>query len=210
VIPPFEEELRQGLVELGLFATDQQLNLLLSYLLLLDKWNASFNLSGVVEINSMVSRHLLDSLAINAHLQGSVFVDIGSGAGLPGIPLAILNPENHFILVDSNGKKTRFLFQAKTELGLANIDVENCRIEHYQSTQQIDMVMCRAFSALGDAVSKSQHLLEKEGKFLAMKGRYPEDEIAALPNCFEISKTTKLQIPGNDSERHLIEVVKKC
>jgi 16S rRNA (guanine527-N7)-methyltransferase len=210
VIPPFEEELRQGLVELGLFATDQQLNLLLSYLLLLDKWNASFNLSGVVEINSMVSRHLLDSLAINAHLQGSVFVDIGSGAGLPGIPLAILNPENHFILVDSNGKKTRFLFQAKTELGLANIDVENCRIEHYQSTQQIDMVMCRAFSALGDAVSKSQHLLEKEGKFLAMKGRYPEDEIAALPNCFEISKTTKLQIPGNDSERHLIEIVKKC
>jgi 16S rRNA (guanine527-N7)-methyltransferase len=210
VIPPFEEELRQGLVELGLFATDQQLNLLLSYLLLLDKWNASFNLSGVVEINSMVSRHLLDSLAINAHLQGSVFVDIGSGAGLPGIPLAILNPENHFILVDSNGKKTRFLFQAKTELGLANIDVENCRIEHYQSTQQIDMVMCRAFSALGDAVSKSQHLLEKEGKFLAMKGRYPEDEIAALPNCFEISKTTKLEIPGNDSERHLIEVVKKC
>ncbi|HIF75179.1 MAG TPA: 16S rRNA (guanine(527)-N(7))-methyltransferase RsmG [Porticoccaceae bacterium] len=205
-----EEELRQGLVELGLFATDQQLNLLLSYLLLLDKWNASFNLSGVVEINSMVSRHLLDSLAINAHLQGSVFVDIGSGAGLPGIPLAILNPENHFILVDSNGKKTRFLFQAKTELGLANIDVENCRIEHYQSTQQIDMVMCRAFSALGDAVSKSQHLLEKEGKFLAMKGRYPEDEIAALPNCFEISKTTKLEIPGNDSERHLIEVVKKC
>jgi 16S rRNA (guanine527-N7)-methyltransferase len=205
VIPPIEEELRQGLVELGLFATDQQLNLLLSYLLLLDKWNASFNLSGVVEINSMVSRHLLDSLAINAHLQGSVFVDIGSGAGLPGIPLAILNPENHFILVDSNGKKTRFLFQAKTELGLANIDVENCRIEHYQSTQQIDMVMCRAFSALGDAVSKSQHLLEKEGKFLAMKGRYPEDEIAALP-----SKTTKLEIPGNDSERHLIEVVKKC
>ncbi len=210
MIPPFEEELRQGLVELGLFATDQQLNLLLSYLLLLDKWNASFNLSGVVEINSMVSRHLLDSLAINAHLQGSVFVDIGSGAGLPGIPLAILNPENHFILVDSNGKKTRFLFQAKTELGLANIDVENCRIEHYQSPQQIDMVMCRAFSALGDAVSKSQHLLEKEGKFLAMKGRYPEDEIAALPNCFEISKTTKLQIPGNDSERHLIEIVKKC
>ena len=210
MIPPFEEELRQGLVELGLFATDQQLNLLLRYLLLLDKWNASFNLSGVVEINSMVSRHLLDSLAINAHLQGSVFVDIGSGAGLPGIPLAILNPENHFILVDSNGKKTRFLFQAKTELGLANIDVENCRIEHYQSPQQIDMVMCRAFSALGDAVSKSQHLLEKEGKFLAMKGRYPEDEIAALPNCFEISKTTKLQIPGNDSERHLIEIVKKC
>lgn len=210
MISPIEEELRQGLGELGLFATDQQLNLLLRYLLLLDKWNASFNLSGVVEINSMVSRHLLDSLAINVHLQGSVFVDIGSGAGLPGIPLAILNPENHFILVDSNGKKTRFLFQAKTELGLANIDVENCRIEHYQSTQQIDMVMCRAFSALGDVVSKSQHLLEKEGKFLAMKGRYPEEEIAALPNCFEISKTTKLQIPGNDSERHLIEVVKKC
>jgi 16S rRNA (guanine527-N7)-methyltransferase len=210
VISSIEEELRQGIVKLGLFATDQQINLLLNYLVLLNKWNASFNLSGVAEINSMVSRHLLDSLSINAHLKGSVFIDIGSGAGLPGIPLAILNPKNHFILVDSNGKKTRFLFQVKTELGLANIDVENCRIEHYQSNQQIDMVMCRAFSAIGDVVSKSQHLLKKEGKILAMKGRYPEDEIAALPDGFEISKTIKLEIPGNESERHLVEVLKKC
>jgi len=210
VISSIEEELRQGIVKLGLFATDQQINLLLNYLVLLNKWNASFNLSGVEEINSMVSRHLLDSLSINAHLKGSVFIDIGSGAGLPGIPLAILNPKNHFILVDSNGKKTRFLFQVKTELGLANIDVENCRIEHYQSNQQIDMVMCRAFSAIGDVVSKSQHLLKKEGKILAMKGRYPEDEIAALPDGFEISKTIKLEIPGNESERHLVEVLKKC
>lgn len=210
MISSIEEELRQGIVKLGLFATDQQINLLLNYLVLLNKWNASFNLSGVEEINSMVSRHLLDSLSINAHLKGSVFIDIGSGAGLPGIPLAILNPKNHFILVDSNGKKTRFLFQVKTELGLANIDVENCRIEHYQSNQQIDMVMCRAFSAIGDVVSKSQHLLKKEGKILAMKGRYPEDEIAALPDGFEISKTIKLEIPGNESERHLVEVLKKC
>lgn len=210
MISSIEEELRQGIVKLGLFATDQQINLLLNYLVLLNKWNASFNLSGVAEINSMVSRHLLDSLSINAHLKGSVFIDIGSGAGLPGIPLAILNPKNHFILVDSNGKKTRFLFQVKTELGLANIDVENCRIEHYQSNQQIDMVMCRAFSAIGDVVSKSQHLLKKEGKILAMKGRYPEDEIAALPDGFEISKTIKLEIPGNESERHLVEVLKKC
>ncbi len=204
-----EQELEQGIIELGLQSNEQVIGSLLGYLQLLKKWNASFNLFGVADTESMVSRHLLDSLSLNPYLQGSTFLDIGSGAGLPGIPLAILNPEKLFILIDSNGKKTRFLFQVKTALGLDNVIVENCRIEHYQSQQQIDMVMCRAFSSLEDVVTKSQHLLSQGGKLLAMKGRLPEQEINSLPSGFEVTRVEKLTIPGNDSQRHLIEIARK-
>ena len=157
----------------------------------------------------MVSRHLLDSLSLNPYLRGSIFADIGSGAGLPGIPLAILNPQKQFVLIDINGKKTRFLFEVKTALNLTNISIENCRVEHYQSLQQIDMVMCRAFSSLQDVVAKSQHLLSPDSALLAMKGRYPEQEILSLPDEFEITRVVKLEIPGNQSQRHLIEVMRK-
>jgi 16S rRNA (guanine527-N7)-methyltransferase len=133
-------------------------------------------------------------------------VDFGSGGGLPGIPLAIINPDKKFVLIDSNGKKTRFLFQVKTELALSNVSVENCRIEHYQNKQQIDMVMCRAFSTLEDAVDKLQPLLSNDCSLLAMKGIYPEEEISKLPEGFEVSQATRLEIPGITSQRHLLEV----
>lgn len=192
---------------MGLVCPEGALASLLAYLKLLKKWNSSFNLSGVSDVETMVSRHLLDSLAVSPHLCGKLFIDIGSGAGLPGIPLAILNPDKHFILIDSNGKKTRFLFQAKIELNLDNITVENCRVEHYQSKQQIDMVMCRAFSTLEGIVTKIQPLFSSSCKLLAMKGHYPEDEITELPVEFEVTKTIKLKIPGSDSQRHLIEIM---
>ncbi len=201
-----ENQLKSGIAELGLNVDDSQIEKLLDFLALLKKWNSSFNLSGVSDIESMVSLHLLDSLAINAHLNGETFIDFGSGGGLPGIPLAILNPDRKFILIDSNGKKTRFLFQVKTELALGNVSVENCRIEHYQNKQQIDMVMCRAFSTLEDAVNKLQPILSKDCSLLAMKGIYPEGEISTLPEGFEVSKATRLEIPGITSERHLLEV----
>ncbi len=204
-----EKELEQGLHTLGLESSERVLHLLMKYIRLLNKWNSTFNLSGVTDIESMVSRHLLDSLSLNRFLAGTRFLDIGSGAGLPGIPLAILNPQKQFVLVDSNGKKTRFLFEVKTTLGLTNISIENCRIEHYQSPQQIDMVMCRAFSTLEDVVTKAQHLLSSGSALLAMKGRYPEQEILSLPDDFEITRVVKLEIPGNKSQRHLIEVMHK-
>ena len=203
-----QQELRQGLEQLGLAANDGQVASLISYLQLLEKWNHHFNLSGIDDIDDMVSMHLLDSLSINAYLQGSIIVDVGTGAGLPGIPLAIMNPEKKFLLIDSNGKKTRFLFQVKIALQIENISIVNTRIEHYQNQQQIDMVMCRAFSSLEDVVTKSQHLFGKKTKLLAMKGRYPEQELRELPAGFEVSRVIKLEIPGSESHRHFVEVIR--
>lgn len=200
------EELDQGLVALGLAGNETLAPRLLQYLHLLNKWNKSFNLSGVTDINEMVAVHLLDSLALSPHLQGELFVDAGTGAGLPGIPLAILHPEKQFVLIDSNGKKTRFLFQVKLALQLENVAIENCRIEHYQSPKQIDMVMCRAFSSLADTVSKTQQLLGKDCALLAMKGRLPQQEIDELPAAFTVTAISKLGIPGSESQRHVIEI----
>ena len=204
-----QQELRQGLEQLGLAANDGQVASLISYLQLLEKWNHHFNLSGIDDIDDMVSMHLLDSLSINAYLQGSIIVDVGTGAGLPGIPLAIMNPEKKFLLIDSNGKKTRFLFQVKIAWQIENISIVNTRIEHYQNQQQIDMVMCRAFSTLQDMVTKSQHLWAKETRLLAMKGRYPEQELRELPAGFEVSRVVKLEIPGSETHRHFVEVIRK-
>ncbi|MFT4816600.1 MAG: 16S rRNA (guanine527-N7)-methyltransferase [Pseudohongiellaceae bacterium] len=203
------EELQRGISSLSLNCNEEMLSSLLAYIDLLKKWNSAYNLLGGNESDSLVSRHILDSLSINPYLEGSLIADIGAGAGLPGIPLAILNPDKNFVLIDSNGKKTRFMFQAKIQLGLDNISIENCRIEHYQSIQQIDMVMCRAFSTLADALTMLQPIFSYECKLLAMKGLYPEDEIARLPDGFELSKSIKLDVPGSESQRHLIEVMRK-
>tara|TARA_B110000858_G_scaffold89247_1_gene103107 strand:- start:23154 stop:23786 length:633 start_codon:yes stop_codon:yes gene_type:complete len=203
------EELQRGISALSLSCNEEALSSLLAYIDLLKKWNSAYNLLGGNESAMLVSRHILDSLSIHPYLEGSFIADIGAGAGLPGIPLAILNPDKKFVLIDSNGKKTRFIFQAKIQLGLDNISVENCRVEHYQSKQQIDMVMCRAFSTLADALTMLQPIFSDECKLLAMKGQYPKDEIARLPDGFELSKSIKLDVPGSESERHLIEVIRK-
>lgn len=203
------EELQRGISALSLNCNEEMLSSLLAYIELLKKWNSAYNLLGGNELGSLVSRHILDSLSVAPYLEGKLIVDIGAGAGLPGIPLAILNPQKNFVLIDSNGKKTRFMFQAKIQLGLDNITIENCRVEHYQSTQQVDMVMCRAFSTLADAVAMLLPIFSDQCKLLAMKGHYPEDEIAGLPDGFELSKSIKLDVPGSESQRHLIEVMRK-
>lgn len=203
---PNRDELQKGIAALSLDCSEVNLNALLGYIDLLNKWNSAYNLLGSNESSALVSRHILDSLSINRYLDGKLIADIGAGAGLPGIPLAILNPDKNFVLIDSNGKKTRFMFQAKIQLGLDNISVENCRIEHYQSKRQIDMVMCRAFSTLADALTMLQPIFSEECKLLAMKGQYPEEELARLPVGFELSRSIKLDVPGSESQRHLIEV----
>ena len=203
------EELQRGISSLSLNCNEEMLSSLLAYIELLKKWNSAYNLLGGNESASLVSRHILDSLSVDPHLEGNLLLDIGAGAGLPGIPLAILNPDKQFVLIDSNGKKTRFMFQAQIQLGLGNITIENCRIEHYQSIQQIDMVMCRAFATLADTLTMLQPIFSDECKLLAMKGHYPEDEIARLPDGFELSKSIKLDVPGNESQRHLIEIMRK-
>ena len=203
-----QQMLINGFEQIGISHQSEQVEQLLTYLDLLEKWNAKYNLVADSDKESMVNRHLLDSLSILPYVTGEKIVDLGSGAGLPGIPLAIFNPQRHFILIDSNGKKTRFLFQVKIALNLNNVIIENCRVESYQCSHQIDMVTCRAFSALNDIVTKSKHLLSQECKLLAMKGRFPAQEIESLPEDFSVTKIVKLPVQGTDSERHLIEVIR--
>lgn len=199
--------LEAGLAAMGLPVVAGQIDSLLRYRDLLLRWNQHFNLVSAGELPAFCSRHLLDSLGIAQDLgPATTILDVGSGAGLPGIPLAILYPDKHFILLDSNGKKTRFLFQASTELSLANVSVENCRLEHYQSPRQIDIVTCRAFASLAETLALGRHCFSGQTMLLALKGRYPEQEIKQLPPESQLVTSRRLSIPGNDSERHVIAV----
>jgi 16S rRNA (guanine527-N7)-methyltransferase len=202
----FDEYFVQEAASLGVVCDPQMRAQLARYLDELLKWNHHFNLLGMTKVEGIKSKHILDSLAVSPFLTGDTILDVGTGAGLPGIPLAIVNPGKHFVLLDSNGKKTRFLFQVKVALGLDNVTVENTRIENYQSTRQIDIVMSRAFASLRDMVDLSKHLLNEHGQWLAMKGRYPEQEIAELPSSAQFIGTEKLSIPGEDGERHLVRL----
>ncbi len=199
-------ELSELLAQADLTLSEEQIRALLDYANLLRKWNRSFNLISATDLPHLESRHFLDSLAISEYLQGQTILDVGTGAGLPGIPLAIANPHRRFILMDSNGKKTRFLFQVKLALELDNVEIENCRVEHYQNDRQIDIVTCRAFASIPDIIRASRHLLKTRTTILAMKGRYPEEELAQLPAGFDVTAIHRLQIPAEDSERHLIEI----
>jgi len=198
--------LEAGIGQLGLTISAPRQQLLLDYLALLDKWNAAYNLSGIKNIDQMLPYHLLDSLALVPYIDGQVMVDVGTGAGLPGIPLAICYPEKRFFLLDSNGKKTRFLFQVKTELGLDNVQPVHARVENFQSPEQIDIVLCRAFSALDRFVAFSADLINQSGKLLAMKGQFPDAEISVLPPGFTVTGTRELTVPGVEGSRHLIEI----
>ena len=199
-------KLEQALNALPIDLTGDQLLKLQQYLELLQKWNAAFNLIANSEESEIIHRHLIDSLSVNHLLTGEQILDFGTGAGLPGIPLAIVNPQRTFVLLDSNGKKTRFLFQAKLALGLENVTIENCRIEHYKSNGQIDIVMCRAFASLPNIVDKTTSLLEQGARLLALKGQVPESEIQAIGEDWKVTQIHKLDIPNSDAERHVIEI----
>ena len=201
------EQLKTGLSSLDLDLDNEKVEQLVQYLQLLDKWNKAYNLSGIKEVQRMVAYHLLDSLAIVPHIDGNIILDVGTGAGLPGIPLAIFFPEKRFLLLDSNGKKTRFLFQVKMELGLDNVEVFHNRLETFQSQEQIDIVLCRAYATLAKVVSQCGHLMKADCRLLAMKGQFPEEEIVELPASFRFVKTNELNVPGVDGTRHLIEIV---
>lgn len=202
-----KQHLITGIESLGIGVSEQQLDQLLSYLKLFSKWNAAYNLSAVRNIEEMVSRHLLDSLSIAPFIQdGERWLDVGSGGGLPGIPLAILFPERHITLLDSNGKKTRFLFQAKTELQLDSLSVVQSRVESYQPTQTFDLVFSRAFASIGELLTSCAHLVTDGGHFFAMKGQYPEEELRDVKKPFTVEHCSPLQVPGETAARHLVVI----
>lgn len=187
--------LEQGLSELGIETSSAPL---LQYLSLLTKWNRAYNLTAIRDMDAMISRHLLDSLAINRLIHGQRLLDVGSGAGLPGIPLALIHPELEVVLLDSNGKKTRFLQEAKRQLGLDNIEIVQTRVENYHPSTQFDTLVSRAFSSLAQILTWTQHLVAPQGVWLAMKGCYPKTELEMINLPYQVETYT---VPNLDSER---------
>lgn len=199
-----EDSLDRGVAGLSLDISAAQRDALLAYLELLQRWNRAYNLTAVRDPQEMVTRHLLDSLSIAPHLSGQRFLDVGTGAGLPGIPLAIVFPERQFELLDSNGKKTRFLIEARQRLGLDNVTVHSTRVESLTDQAGFDGILSRAFASLADMVAGCQHLLAQGGKMYAMKGQYPEQELSHLPKRFIVEGCHSLHVPGIDEARHLL------
>ena len=200
--------LEEGLQALAIQAGPDFEDKLLEYLELLVRWNSAYNLTAVRDPLQMVYRHLLDSLVIATYIPDSArrVIDVGTGAGLPGVPLALLYPDQHYDLLDSNGKKTRFLFQVKTALGLDNITVHRERAELWVPQKKYDVVLSRAFASLVDMVKVCAHLCSDKGRILAMKGTWPEQEIAALAGLCEVRQVHELRVPGLEEDRHLIEL----
>ncbi len=200
------DELAQGARQLDVELTEAQQVRLLAYLALLIKWNKAYNLTAVRDPDEMVSRHLLDSLSVVPFVAagGADWLDVGSGGGMPGIPLAILFPERRFTLLDSNGKKTRFLTQVKLELKLDNLDVVHARAEAFQPERPFAGIVSRAFSSLEDFAVWTRHLGDAETRWLAMKGQHPADELGALPADFRLESANALAVPGCQGQRHLL------
>lgn len=198
-----KQQLVRGIDQLGLTTTELQQQKLLDYLGLMQKWNKAYNLTAIRDPQQMLIRHLLDSLAVVPYIQSGELIDVGSGGGLPGIPLAILFPDQAITTLDSNSKKTRFQNQVRIELELNNLEVIHGRVESLED-RQFSQVISRAFASIVDMVTLSQALLAHKGVFLAMKGRYPEAELAELPPQYVLQQSHELHVPGLEEERHLL------
>ena len=198
------QQLAQGLAAMGLEVPAAAQEKLLAYAALLEKWNKTYSLTALRGADKAVSHHLLDSLAVLPHVPAGTLLDVGSGGGMPGIPLAIILPELAVTLIDSNSKKTAFLRQAAIELRLSNVNVHCGRVEQYHPSLPFSAITSRAFAELADFVVLSRHLLAADGVWLAMKGVRPEAEIAALPAGVRVRAVHPLQVPGVEGERHVV------
>ncbi|MGM0541323.1 MAG: 16S rRNA (guanine(527)-N(7))-methyltransferase RsmG [Pseudomonadota bacterium] len=202
-------QLEAGLDELGLSLTDTQVDRLIQYLTLLEKWNKVYNLTAIRDPKEMLIKHLLDSLAVVPHITSERIIDVGTGGGLPGIPLAICFPDKTVDLLDSNSKKTRFLIQAKAELGLVNSQVIHDRVENYQPKLGYDAVISRAFASMQDMLHWTDHLLAENGVWWAMKAQQEFEDLKTLPGLVVIEEMIQLKIPGLDAQRILIKALKQ-
>lgn len=207
------EELRPMLMSsleaLELDLSVEQIDKLMSYLTLLEKWNKVYNLTAIRDPKEMLIKHLLDSLAVVPHIEGKRIIDVGTGGGVPGIPLAICFPEKQIDLLDSNSKKTRFLIQAKAELDLKNTQVIHSRVEEYNPESLYDGVISRAFAAMEDMLYWTNHLIPNEGVWWAMKAQKDFEDLSRLPGLVKIEKVIELEIPHLHAERMLIKGIKQ-
>ena len=197
------EELQDGAAQLGVALDVDAQRKLLDYLALLHKWNKVYNLTAIRDPQQMVSHHLLDSLAVMPHLWEGRWLDVGCGAGLPGLVLAVAQPGWQFALLDSNSKKTGFVQQAVIELGLKNVSVYCARVEEWQPAEQFDGIISRAFSELGEVLLRNGHLVAPRGRWVAMKGA-PQQELAGLPDGCRAERVVPLQVPGLHAARSLV------
>jgi 16S rRNA (guanine527-N7)-methyltransferase len=204
--PEARTALTEGARDLGIALDDTQIERLLRLLDLVSESNAKFNLTAIREPLDMVRKHLLDSLTVQPWIRGPRVADIGTGAGFPGLPLAILNPGLQFTLVEATAKKARFVTAAAAALELANVVVLNVRAESTVPRQRCETVVARALSSLADFIGYAGDWCTRDGRLLAMKGRRPDEEIAALPAGWRVAAVHRLRVPGLDDERHLVEL----
>jgi 16S rRNA (guanine527-N7)-methyltransferase len=200
------EMLVEGALKIGIGLQAAQTESLLRLVDELELGNAQFNLSGIRDRPGMLRKHVLDSLTLQPYLRGERVADVGTGAGFPGLPLAIVNPLRRFTLIEATGKKARFVAQAAELIGCGNVQVVNSRAENYRPAELFDTVTARALASLTDFVSFAGHLCAPGGRLLAMKGKLPENEMSALLGSFRVSAVQRLHVPGLNDERHLIEL----
>ena len=198
------EQLRALVAQSSLQLSEQQLQQCVAYVQLLDKWNSAYNLTSVRDQNEMLIKHVMDSLVVAPYLTGERFIDVGTGPGLPGVLLAIYYPQKHFTLLDSLGKRIRFLNQVKLQLKLDNIQPLQSRVEEHQPEQGYDGVISRAFASINDMLSWCRHLPAQNGRFFAMKGAAVQEEIAALPDFVKVASVQPLLVPQLQAQRHLV------
>lgn len=206
--------LMEAAMKLGVSLSSQQADKLLGLLDELDHWNQRMNLTAIRERPQQITKHLLDSLSVQPFLHGTRIADIGTGAGFPGLPLALVNPGRQFTLIDSTAKKLQFVehaarllgLHAARLLGLENVEITHTRAEAYLPPQGFDRVLSRAMGSLADFVKWCGHLCGDDGRLLAMKGRYPRQELKELPGGWKVSIVRRLEVPNLDEERHLVEI----
>lgn len=209
-VEPNVQQLRDGLTRLiaktALSVTDGQVDQLIELVLMLNKWNKAYNLTSVRDPRQMLVRHIMDSILVAPYVNGEYIADVGTGPGLPGLPLAIMHPSKHFVLIDSLGKRMNFIRQVVHQLGLTNVSVVQSRVEAYQPDRTFDSVLSRAFASLADMVTWCHHLPSAQGQFVALKGQLDPQELQTIPSGYQIAATHRIEVPELDAERHVVIV----
>ncbi|KMV29329.1 16S rRNA methyltransferase [Photobacterium swingsii] len=204
-----KQRLAQLIAQTDLVVSEQQIDQLIGYVALLHKWNKAYNLTSVRDPHEMIVKHIMDSIVVSEHLEGDRFIDVGTGPGLPGIPLAIMNPDKFFTLLDSLGKRIRFIRQVIFELKITNVTPVQSRVEEFQPEMGFDGVLSRAFASMNDMVSWCHHLPTDTGCFMALKGQFDQQEVAELPEWCSVTEVKSLHVPELEGERHLVILTAK-